>query len=135
MRDLGPRVVDVARIIGSVGRAGALRKNFQSIQQSRTERQRFERVLHLLEVGTVLPPVSLYRLGYGYYILDGHHRVAAAKQLGQLDIDAVVTEFVLLDDAQVQRTVLERRNFELVTLVSQRIGEAVPEHYPRVWKQ
>jgi len=41
-----------------------------------------------MEAGKPLPPVVLYKLGYGYYVLDGNHRVAAAKQLGQLEIEA-----------------------------------------------
>jgi hypothetical protein len=43
--------------------------------------------------GRALPPVELYRLGDGYYVLDGHHRVAAALAVGQLALDARVTEF------------------------------------------
>jgi hypothetical protein len=44
--------------------------------------------------GTALPPVQLYKLGDRYYVVDGHHRVAAALSLGQLEIDAVVTEYL-----------------------------------------
>jgi hypothetical protein len=40
-----------------------------------------------------VPPVELYQLGFGYYVLDGHHRVAAARLLGQLEIDANVVRF------------------------------------------
>ena len=38
-----------------------------------------------------LPPVALYRLGFGYYVLDGRHRVSVALALGHKDIDAWVT--------------------------------------------
>lgn len=131
LREQGLRTVDVSRIVGSVGRAGTLREDFQSRQRSRGERQRFERILHFIEAGTILPPISLYKLGYGYYVLDGHHRVAAALQLGQLDIDALVTEFVPLGDAQAQRVLAERRAFEQATGL-QRIGAAVPGHYPQM---
>jgi nucleotide-binding universal stress UspA family protein len=131
MREQGLRTVDVSRIVGTVGRAGTLREDFRSLQRSRMERQRFERILHLLEAGAMLPPVSLYKLGYGYYVLDGHHRIAAARQLGQLDIDAQVTEFVPLGDAQAQRVLAERRAFEQATGL-QRIGAAVPGHFPQL---
>jgi hypothetical protein len=43
--------------------------------------------------GTVLPPIELYKLGDRYYVVDGHHRVAASLSLGQLEIDAIVTEY------------------------------------------
>jgi hypothetical protein len=41
-----------------------------------------------------LPPVSLVHVGEGYWVADGHNRVALAKQLGQVAIDASVTEIV-----------------------------------------
>ena len=43
--------------------------------------------------GTVLPPIELYKLDGRYYVVDGHHRVAAALSLGQIEMDAVVTEY------------------------------------------
>jgi hypothetical protein len=128
-RDLGVRTVDVARIVGSVGRADELDASFRSRRRRREDDQRFERILHLMEAGAPLPPVTLYKLGYGYYILDGNHRVAAAKQLGQLEVDALVTEFVPLGDAQAQRVAAERRAFERATGL-RRIGARVPGHYP-----
>jgi hypothetical protein len=103
--------------------------SFRSRRRRREDDQRFERILHLMEAGAPLPPVTLYKLGYGYYILDGNHRVAAAKQLGQLEVDALVTEFVPLGDAQAQRVAAERRAFERATGL-RRIGAVVPGHYP-----
>jgi ParB-like chromosome segregation protein Spo0J len=47
-----------------------------------------------MERGRGLPPVELYKLGATYYVLDGHHRVAAARLNGQLEIDAYVAEYV-----------------------------------------
>jgi hypothetical protein len=40
-----------------------------------------------------LPAIEVYQLGNEYYVLDGNHRVAAARSVGQLEIDAVVTAF------------------------------------------
>jgi hypothetical protein len=65
--------------------------------------------------GTPLPAVELYKLGSGYYVVDGNHRVAAARELGQTEIDADVSEFVPLDDATAQRVFAERRVFERAT--------------------
>ena len=128
-RELGLRTVDVVRIIGSVGRASELDAIFRIRQTGFGGRQRFERILRLLEEGTILPPVSLYKLGYGYYVLDGNHRVAAARQLGQLDIDAMVTEFVALDDPRAQGVSVERAAFERATGL-RRIGACAAGHYP-----
>jgi nucleotide-binding universal stress UspA family protein len=114
-RHVGVRSVEVERVVGSVGRAGELGPDFRPRHARAEDRRRFERVLGALEAGTPLPPVQLYKLGYGYYVLDGNHRVAAAKRLGMEEIDAEVTEFVSLTDADAQRVFAERRAFEQAT--------------------
>ncbi|MGH2460726.1 MAG: universal stress protein [Chloroflexota bacterium] len=130
-RSLGIRTVEVARIIGSVGRANELDETFRPTKKRREDEARYQRILKLTESGDALPPVVLYKLGYGYYVLDGNHRVAAAKQLGQLEMDALVTEFVSLGDPQAQRVFAERRAFEQATGLT-RIGAVVPGQYPHL---
>ena len=46
----------------------------------------------------ILPPIELLRAGGDYWVVDGHNRVALAKELGQLWIDADVTELDLGPD-------------------------------------
>jgi len=128
-RHLGIRTVDIARIVGSVGRASELTEDFRV--RNPKDRQRYEKILSLMERGVPLPPPTLYKLGYGYYILDGNHRVAAAKALGQLEIDADVTEFLPLGDVRSQRLFVERRSFERATGLTQ-IGAAQPGTYARL---
>jgi hypothetical protein len=41
-----------------------------------------------------LPPIDVEKYRGGYWVTDGHNRVALAKYTGQLDIDANVTELV-----------------------------------------
>jgi hypothetical protein len=41
--------------------------------------------------GKGLPPVVLVQVGDVYFVRDGHHRIAVARALGQLDIEAQVT--------------------------------------------
>lgn len=130
-RSLGIRTVEVARIVGSVGRATELDESFRSVSHRREEEHRYQRILALTRDGAALPPVVLYKLGYGYYVLDGNHRVAAAKELGQLELDALVTEFVPLGDPQSQRVFAERRAFERATGLL-RIGAVLPGQYPRL---
>lgn len=54
----------------------------------------------MIEKGGGLPAIEVYRLGNGYYVVDGHHRVAAAQRPGILDIDAVVIEYVAMGTVQ-----------------------------------
>jgi nucleotide-binding universal stress UspA family protein len=126
---VGLRAVEVVAIVGSVGRAGELDAAFRLADRSRAAQQRYERVRKGVSSDVGLPPVELYKLGAFYYVLDGHHRVAVARELGQVEIDAEVTEFVGLDDHAAQRSLAERRRFERDTGVTR----IVAAHQPDTW--
>jgi nucleotide-binding universal stress UspA family protein len=130
-RQLGVRTVEVPRIIGSVGRAATLGPTFRPLKRVREDEQRYERVLNAMKEGKSLPPIELYKLGFGYYVLDGNHRVAAARELGQLEIEAEVTEFVPLGDLEAQRGFAERRAFERATGLT-RVEASQPDSYARL---
>jgi ParB-like chromosome segregation protein Spo0J len=49
---------------------------------------------------TPLPPVALVHTLDGYWIADGHNRLALAKAMGQLWIDAEVVEIGDLGGAE-----------------------------------
>ncbi len=87
----GVRAVPVAQIGGSVGRSSEFDRDFMPAKASVEERwKRIDRAFHRSEE---LPPVSLYKLGGSYFVLDGHHRVSVARYHGVEWIDAEVTEF------------------------------------------
>lgn len=90
------QTVEVAGIVGSVGRASTLGVDFRPPLWTRwtADEARFERIRGAMAAGESLPPIELHKLGRSYYVVDGHHRVAAARLLGQLDIDATVVELV-----------------------------------------
>jgi uncharacterized ParB-like nuclease family protein len=44
--------------------------------------------------GKSLPPVKLYQIKDEYYVLDGNHRIAAAKEFGRSEIMAKIVEFI-----------------------------------------
>jgi nucleotide-binding universal stress UspA family protein len=130
-RSLGVRTVEVGRIIGTVGRDRELGADFRPIARTRADNERFERIKAAMEEGHPLPPPELYKLGFGYYVLDGHHRVAAARMLGVVEVDANVTEFVPMADPEAARTFAERRAFEQSTGLTD-IGAARAESYRRL---
>ena len=78
-RSLGVRTVEVGRIIGTVGRGRELGQDFRPVKRRKTDEERLNRIRRVMEDGKYLPPVELYKLGFGYYVLDGHHRVAVAR--------------------------------------------------------
>jgi hypothetical protein len=130
-RSLGARTVEIARIIGSVGRPGELGTDFRPLKRFKQDDERYHRLVGAFQRGVGLPPVELYKLGYGYYVLDGHHRVAVAKQVGQQWIDALVTEFLPITNPEAQRIFTERQRFERATGLN-RIGAARPGNYARL---
>lgn len=62
----------------------------EDFRPAASARQRWERVWQAEERGTVLPPVSLVRVGDRYAVRDGHHRVSVARARGAVSIDAVL---------------------------------------------
>jgi hypothetical protein len=87
----GMRTVPVNQIGGSGGRCSEFDRGFMPAKVSVEERwRRIDRAFHR---GEVLPPVSLYKVGGFYFVLDGHHRVSVAAYHGVMWIDANVTEF------------------------------------------
>jgi hypothetical protein len=90
-RHLGQREVPLAAIVGTVGRG-----SMGDTRRTRrwTKSTRYSLLRTALERGIILPPVDLYLLAGHYYILDGHHRVAIARESGALEIDATVIEFL-----------------------------------------
>jgi hypothetical protein len=102
-RYLGLQEVEVEKIAGSVDRYDDFTRAFLPL---RGEDSRHQRIVKAMEKGEVLPPVKLYKLGDVYFVVDGHHRVAAAKQTGAKFIDAEVVEF--LADVPISPTDTEK---------------------------
>ena len=87
---LGPRIVHVERIVGSVGRHRDFDRDFLPARAALEERwKRVDRAFHL---GKELPPVALYKVGGAYFVEDGNHRVSVARYQGVEWIDAEVVE-------------------------------------------
>src|SRR5215211_7571400 len=87
----GIRVVDPEKIVGSVGRSKDFDGCFMPLRAAAGER--WKRVDLAFYRDKVLPPVSLYKLGDAYFVLDGHHRVSVARYHGVPGVEAYVTEF------------------------------------------
>jgi hypothetical protein len=90
-RRLGLRVVELSRIVGSVGRHEAFDRGFMPTKTSLAERwKRVDRAFHRR---LDLPAVRLYKVGNSYFVEDGNHRVSVARYQDVQWIEADVTEF------------------------------------------
>ena len=87
----GTRTVPVSQIGGSVGRCSEFDGDFMPVKAS--VKVRWKRIDRAFHRGEELPPVSLYKVGGFYFVLDGHHRLSVASYHGVEWIDAEVTEF------------------------------------------
>jgi hypothetical protein len=54
-------------------------------------RSRWQSVWMAEHRGTLLPPIAVVRIGDGYALRDGHHRVSVARARGAVTIDAIVS--------------------------------------------
>jgi nucleotide-binding universal stress UspA family protein len=86
----GIQAVPLSSIIGSLDRSADFDRSFLPIQVH--SRSKWVHVDAANLQGISLPPISLYRIGEAYFVIDGHHRVSVARNLGQTFIDAEVTE-------------------------------------------
>lgn len=91
-RDRGRRTVPLGKIVGSVGRYNDFDSKFQIKGHVPTER--LERIKKAIRQGKPLDPVKLYQIKDEYYVLDGNHRISAAKEFGWSDILANIVEFI-----------------------------------------
>ncbi len=87
----GLQQVPLEKIVGSEGRYGDFDRRF--LPRKSTTAQRWMSVDRAQYADVHLPPVDLYKIGDVYFVKDGNHRVSVARQRGQVDIDAYVTEY------------------------------------------
>lgn len=65
-------------VVGSVARAEDFDSEFRPVRRT----DRWRQVRRLFREGSHPPPIEVLRLGEAYFVVDGHHRVAAARELG-----------------------------------------------------
>jgi DNA-binding Lrp family transcriptional regulator/uncharacterized ParB-like nuclease family protein len=90
--DRGIYRVPLDQIVGSVGRYHDFDSQFKL--KSHVPPDRLISVKRAMRQGRALPPVKLYKIKDEFYVLDGNHRIAAAKQFGHADIRAKIVEFI-----------------------------------------
>jgi hypothetical protein len=93
-------MVPIDQIVGTVEptRSRCFDRRFRPT--SEVPRTRFERIAADIRSGRGMDPVDLYRYGGRYYVLDGHHRIAVARALGERLVSANVTDVRLGDPSR-----------------------------------
>ena len=112
-RDRGIRSVPLDRIVGSVGRYHDFESRFRFKQNIPSERLQW--IKAAMREGRPLKPVELYQIKDEYYVSDGNHRIAAAKELGHDEILARIVEFIPSKDTLQGLLYRERAEFADLT--------------------
>jgi hypothetical protein len=87
----GVKEIPVARIVGSAApdaKTGDFDPGFLPV--NRRMRERWTRIYLAMVEGDELPPIDVYKVDDSYYVIDGHHRVSVARNLGRPAINARV---------------------------------------------
>lgn len=79
-RSGGLQDIEADKIIGTEDRAGDFSDGFFPLH--RYMRNRWEKIYHLMDQGTLNEPLKVFEYGGCYFIRDGHHRVSAGRALG-----------------------------------------------------
>jgi hypothetical protein len=91
-RRLGLQTIELDSIVGTVDRTREFDRDFRPT--SRRVRRRWEGIAKAMRRGQAMPPIDVYRVGELHFVVDGHHRVSVARQLGLEVIEANVTEII-----------------------------------------
>jgi hypothetical protein len=83
-------MVPIGQIVGTVEPTRCFDRRFRPT--SEVPRARFERIAADIRSGRGMDPVDLYRCGGEYYVLDGRHRIAVARALGERWVMANITD-------------------------------------------
>ena len=81
--------IPLDKIVGSVNRYTDFSRSF--LPRNPADRDRWAHVRAGLEKSAGLPPIEVYQVGDVYFVLDGHHRVSVAREMGTPSIEAYVT--------------------------------------------
>jgi len=93
----GEAMVPISQIVGTVEPTRYFDRRFRPTSDD--VRARFQRIAAEVRSGRGMDPVELYRCDGSYYVLDGRHRIAVARALGQRSVCALVTEVRLNNPA------------------------------------
>jgi nucleotide-binding universal stress UspA family protein len=88
----GLQNIPLSAIVGSVGRYDDFNRNFLPLLDNDMDRWARVKTAMTSASSAGVPPISVYKIGEVFFVLDGNHRVSIAKQMGMKTIEAYVTE-------------------------------------------
>ena len=129
----GSSSVSVEHVVGSVGRYHDFDNKYRFIHHVPSER--YKVIKEAMISGKRLPPVKLYQIKDEYYVLDGNHRIAAAKEIGRPEIDAEIVEFIPTKDTLENILYREKSEFNKIARLPHQINLTEVGQYSHLVKQ
>jgi len=128
--------VPLKQITGSVGRYQDFDNRFRIKKHIPSER--LENIKASMRSGKRLPPVKLYQIKDEFYVLDGNHRVSAAKEFGHDTIPADIVEFIPSKNTQ-RSLFLENTGLSQVINLTELgqydyLHEQIKKHQDYLWR-
>lgn len=130
--DKGIKMVKISKIVGSVGRCVDFNIDFKPQRENMQER--LDSAKSALKLGISLPPIELYKVKDEYYVVDGHHRVAAAKELRKKYFEAHIIEYLPPKDSLENTLYYAKLDFEYETGL-ERVNFSRPAEYKKAISQ
>lgn len=126
-RSLGVRTVPIDRIVGTLRNPSQNTADFLPLPELRGRNWlgRWQRIRRAIDNLDVLPPIELVKVGDDYWVADGHNRVAAARRVGAVAIDADVTELVIAGIESATNT----RSVSSTLFGSEELRQAASGHF------
>lgn len=88
----GIKPIDIDKIVGTVGRC-----HDNSSWRELKVQNRYTGIKRAIKEMKKLPPIEVYKVEDEYYIVDGHHRVMASRDINRDFIDAEIIEYKFKD--------------------------------------
>jgi hypothetical protein len=127
--------ISLDKVIGSAGRYQDFIQTFLPTHDGMSERWQRVARMRLDPTSRGWPPIQVYQVGDGYFVIDGNHRVSVANHLDLKTIEAHVWEFLrpvagLAPGVDINSLVLETERQEF--LQQTRLDELRPGHSLRL---
>ncbi len=103
--------VPLDKIVGTVGRYHDFDSSFRPKRHDLEHNHRLRGILNAMKEGRPMAPISLYQIKDDFFIVDGHHRVTAAREIGFQEIQANVLELLPGADTFENMLYLEKIEF------------------------
>jgi hypothetical protein len=131
----GLKQIPLDQIVGSMGRYHEFDRAFMPLQTRTRGRWVSIDKAHYEQIP--LAPVELFKMGDIYFVKDGNHRVSVARERGQDEIDAYVTEIVvpfpITAETRLDELILAHERLDFLEKTS--LDQQRPDHKIEVWRE